>query len=131
MGTYGQYWSGGGQLFWNRNSPNATLTLTFTPPGAGTYDLVGYFTKASDYGQVTFALNGKPIGGTFDGFAQSVLPSGPVDLGAVTLPAEPSTFVVTVTGKNVLAGGYCFGLDALCLNAPGSKPTPLPVASNL
>jgi len=88
--------------------------------------MIGYFTKASDYGQVSFTLNGKPLSTTFDGYNEGVIPSGPVDLGAVTLPDGPSTLVVTITGKNAQARGTLFGLDALAFNAPGSAPTPLP-----
>ena len=129
MGGFPGVWSGGHQLYWDENGPNAALTLTFTPPTAGTYDLIGYFTRAKDYGQVTFALNGKTVGGTYDGYSASLMPSGPVDLGIVTLPAGPSTFVVTVAGKNTDATSYYFGLDALCLNPPDSKPIPLPAAA--
>lgn len=127
MQQYGNAWSRSGQLFWNEGQkPGDTLTLTLTPPAAGTYDLVGYFTQAGDYGQVSFAINGKPLGTAFDGYMPTVVASGPVTLGSVTLPAGPSALVVTVTGKNEKASAYCFGLDALALNAPGSTPTPLP-----
>ena len=44
-----------------------TLTLTL-PAHPGTFDLIGYFTKASDYGQVSFTLNGQPLGSMFDGY---------------------------------------------------------------
>lgn len=124
---FGRLWSGDTQLFWNGNKQGDTLTLTLPAQPAGTYDLVGYFTQAGDYGQVSFTLNGKRLDKTFDGYSDhGVVPSGPVDLGPVTLPGGPSTLVVTVTGKNAASGNTLFGLDALAFNPVGSTPTPLP-----
>jgi hypothetical protein len=119
-------WSGDGQLFWNNTKVGDTLTLTITPPSAGTYDLVGYFTKAVDYGQVSFAVNGTPLSATFDGYATSVQNSGPVDLGTVVLPGGPSKVTVTVSGKNGASSNTFFGLDAFALNVPGTKPVIIP-----
>ena len=78
------------------------------------FDLIGYFTQAGDYGQVSFTLNGQPIGGLFDGYHAGVVNSGPVSLGRVTLPAGTSQFVVTIAGKNPTSGTV-FGWDALAL----------------
>ena len=126
MLNFGRLWSNNTQLFWNQTTIGDTLTLTLPAQKAGTYDLVGYFTKAGDYGQVSFTLNGKLLPATFDGFNAGVIPSGPIDLGVVTLPDGPSKLVVTVTGKNAAASGTLFGLDALALNPVGSVPAPLP-----
>ena len=128
MEGFGELWSNNSQLFWNGPKQGDTLTLTLPAQAAGTYDLVGYFTKANDYGQVSFTLNGKLLGTTFDGYHDGVVPSGPVDLGPVTLPGGPSSLVVTMTGKNAQAHNTLFGLDALAFNAPGSVPVPLPKA---
>lgn len=126
MMSFGRGWSNYNQLFWRADQVGATLTLTFTPPATGPVDLVGYFTKAIDYGQFSFTLNGKLLDTTLDAFNAGVIPAGPVDLGVVTLPDGPSTLVVAVTGKNGSATGYFFGLDALCFNPPGTKPVTIP-----
>ena len=127
MENFGSQWSHNSQLFWNGNKQGDTLTLTLPDQKAGTYDLVGYFTKANDYGQVSFTLNGKLLDKTFDGYSSNgVVPSGPVDLGTVTVPDGPSTLVVTATGKNAQSANTLFGLDALALNPVGSTPAPLP-----
>lgn len=112
MDNYQGSWSGDNQLFWTDTKPGDTLTLTL-PAHPGTFDLFGYFTKAIDYGQVSFTLNGQPVGTMFDGFHDGVVPSGPIALGRVTLPAGASQFVVTITGKNAAATNTLFGLDAL------------------
>jgi len=119
MGDFPSSWSGDNQLLWTGEKDGDTLTLTL-PARPGAFDLIGYFTKASDYGQVSFALNGQPVGGTFDGYsANGVVNSGPVPLGRVTLPAGPSRLVVTITGKNAASRGEMFGLDALVLKPVG------------
>lgn len=120
MSSYGGLWSGDSHLWWTGAKPGDTLTLPLTPPAAGTYDLIGYFTKAGDYGQFTFAMNGAPLPTDFDAYHDGVVPSGPITLGRVTLPAGPSNFVVIIKGKNPAATNTLFGLDALVLKrAPG------------
>ncbi|MGI4789349.1 MAG: glycoside hydrolase family 172 protein, partial [Janthinobacterium lividum] len=52
MRRFGTLWSGNCHLFWDGSKQGDTLTLTLPAQTAGSYDLVGYFTKASDYGQV-------------------------------------------------------------------------------
>ena len=118
MGDYPSSWSGDNHLFWTGQKVGDTLTLTLPAqhPGGhdGMYDIVGYFTKAGDYGQVSFSLNGKPLSRVFDGYnSNGVVNSGPVTLGRVTLPAGPSQLVVTSVGKNAESRGLLFGLDAL------------------
>ena len=114
MGGFEGAWSGDGQLWWVGGKAGDTLTLTL-PPRPGTYDLVAYFTQAADYGQFTFALNGKPIGGVYDAYHAGVAASGPVTLGRISLSGGPSRLVVTIHGQNDAAMGTLFGLDALVL----------------
>ena len=75
--VFGPSWSNNAQLLWIGKAGD-TLTLTLPAQAAGTYDLVGYFTKAADYGQASFALNGSPLTTHFDGYHDGVIPSGPV-----------------------------------------------------
>ena len=114
MGGFEGAWSGDSQLWWVGGKAGDTLTLTLTPR-PGTFDLVAYFTQAADYGQVTFALNGQPVGGVYDAYHAGVAASGPVVLGRVSLPDGPSRLVVTIHGQNAAATGTLFGLDALVL----------------
>jgi hypothetical protein len=118
LGDYAGAWSNGEQLFWSGGQKQGdTVTLTFAGPKAGSYQLVGYFTQAADYGIVTLTLNGQVVGSPFDGYHNGVVNSGPVSLGTVNIPDGKSTLVVTVTGKNDLSTNYFFGLDALVLKA--------------
>ena len=114
MGGFEGTWSGDSQLWWVGGKAGDTLTLIL-PPRPGTFDLVGYFTQAADYGQFTFALNGQPVGTIYDAYHAGVAASGPVVLGRVSLPGGPSRLVVTIHGQNDAARGTLFGLDALVL----------------
>lgn len=112
MSGYPAAWSGDSQLWWTGDKIGDTLALTL-PPRPGAYDLVAYFTRAADYGQFTFTLNGEAVGGVYDAYHDGVAASGPVSLGRVILPAGPSLLVVTVHGRNDAATNTLFGLDAL------------------
>ena len=107
-------WSGDSQLWWTGGKAGDVLTLTL-PSRPGAYDLLAYFTQAADYGQFTFTLNGRPVGGVYDAYHDGVVASGPVALGRVTLPDGPASLVVTIHGQNAAAKGALFGLDALVL----------------
>ncbi|MBV9849035.1 MAG: DUF2961 domain-containing protein, partial [Armatimonadetes bacterium] len=108
-------WSGDRQLFWIGTKSGDTLMLPVTPPAAGTYDLIGYFTEAADYGRFTFSLAGHPLPLTVDLYHDGVIPSGPLLLGRVRLPTGSNPLVVTVAGKNPASQNTLFGLDALLL----------------
>lgn len=115
MGGFPGQWSHDQQLWWVGGKLGDTLTLSVTPPAAGTYDVIGYFTKAADYGRFSFTLAGQPLPVPLDAFHNGVIPTGPLLLGRVHLPAGMSAFVVTITGKNAASQNMLFGLDALLL----------------
>ena len=61
------------------------------------------------------ALDGQKIGPVTDLYSGRVQPTGPLDLGPVTLGARLHHLRVTVTGKSKEPSGYRFGLDAVDL----------------
>jgi hypothetical protein len=123
MYYFGSGWSDEQQLTWNGGSIGDKLKLYFPVARPGIYDLIGYFTKAGDYGIVSFNVNGIDLPVKFDGYTNFwVVPSGPVDLGEVILPGSQGTLTVTITGKNPAATNTFFGLDALCLIRSGTTP---------
>ena len=77
-------WSGDAQLFWQSQSVGAKLTLKLNAPETKEYELVGYFTQATDYGQYRIRVNGRTLR-DFDGYSPGVKTSGPLSLGRVTL----------------------------------------------
>jgi hypothetical protein len=82
---------------------------------AGRYEVVVYLTKAVDYGIARFRINGLPLGEPYDAFNDGVIPTGPVSLGVVEVPAGDSVLRIEVTGKNEKSVGFMAGLDAVVL----------------
>jgi hypothetical protein len=115
MSMFGTGWSGDSQLFWNGNTAGSALTFILPVPQAGAYNVVGYFTKAKDYGKVQLRLGAANIGPELNLYGPEVVPSGPISLGQVTLPSGTATIIVKVTGKDAASSNYFFGLDALVL----------------
>lgn len=112
-------WSDAAQLWWVEGRPGARLTIPLRVDTAGTYTLVGRFTRAQDYGVVRVSVNGTALPNTFDGYGPTVEPSGPVALGAARFRAGVNAITLELVGKNPRAqgysDGYLVGLDGFLL----------------
>jgi hypothetical protein len=112
-------WSGGTQLWWVLARPGARLTIPLRPPAAGTYELIGYFTRAQDYGDVRLSVNGRALSPIVRGFSPTVEPTGPISFGRVTLRAGANDLLLEIVGKDARAqgysDGYLVGLDGFLL----------------
>jgi hypothetical protein len=115
MGNWEENWSAGGQLWWLPNRIGERLTLTLTAPEAGEYEIIGYFTKAKDYGDVKVSINDTALSPVISGYDPEVKPTGPLSLGRVALKAGANTVTVEVVGKDARSTGYLFGLDGVVL----------------
>lgn len=119
MANFAGTWSGDAQLWWVEASPGDQLVLPMEAPKAGTYELVGFFTRAQDYGIVRLLVNGRPAGALMDGYGTGVEPTGPVSFGKVELKAGMNELTVELVGKDVRAGGhsdgYLVGIDGFLL----------------
>ena len=107
-------WSGGAQLFWEPKAAGAKLTLKLNAPAAKEYEVIGYFTQATDYATIRVSANGKG-GRDFVGYAPAVRPSGAVSLGRVLLQSGPNDVVIEVIGKDAHSSGYYVGIDGFVL----------------
>jgi hypothetical protein len=120
MGSFGDAWSGDAQLWWILAGPGDRLTLPVDATEAGTYELVGFFTRAQDYGVVRLEVNGEPAGALMDGFGDTVRATGPVSFGRVELRAGENRLVVELVGKDVRSAGYgdgyLVGIDGFLLH---------------
>jgi hypothetical protein len=112
-------WSGGAQLWWVLAGPGDRLAMPIEVTEEGTYELVGFFTRAGDYGVIRAIVNGEPAGALMDGFSPRVEPSGPVSFGGARLRAGTNELVLELLGKDVRSAGYgdgyLVGIDGFTL----------------
>jgi hypothetical protein len=121
MEAFGDGWGGDEQLWWVEASPGDRLTLPLEVTDAGSYELVGFFTRAQDYGIVSLSVNGQPLGALVDGYSPRIEPSGPVSFGRVDLDAGVNELVVDLIGKDVRSVGYS---DGYLVGIDGFLPYP-------
>jgi hypothetical protein len=120
MTAFDGNWSGASHLWGRPSKAGECLDLELPVATEGRYHLIVHLTKARDYGVVQFHLNGKPLGNTIDCFhPDSVVATGPIDLGVVTLKPGTATLCVEAAGTNPKSDGlrYMWGLDCVVLKA--------------
>lgn len=119
MATFQRKWSGNAQLWWVEAKPGDKLTLPITVADDGRYELVGFFTRASDYGIFRTSVNGKMVGDLVDGYSGKVEPTGPVSFGFVELKRGTNNIVIEIIGKETrsagFSNGYLVGIDGFFL----------------
>ncbi|MFG2058382.1 DUF2961 domain-containing protein [Micromonospora sp. NPDC048930] len=110
----GVHWSQSAQLWFRPTGPNQSVTVAFTVPTTGTYDLRLVQTLARDYGINTVAIDGTRVGEAFDAYhSPEVVISDPLDYGQRELTAGRHILTLTVTGKAAASSGLLAGLDYL------------------
>lgn len=109
-------WSGGTQLSFNATAAGQSAMLTFPVTATGDYQLGLAITKATNYGIVSFTLDGTSIGGSFDGYAKKVYNTH-LPLGTRKLAAGTHTLTITTTGTNPASvlTRHVVGVDYLTL----------------
>lgn len=112
-------WSGGSQLWWTMAEPGDRLTLPIEVAEVGEYDLIGFFTRAPDYGIIRLHAGGTTLRPMVDGYSENVEPTGPISFGTVSLEAGVNEIVVELVGKDArssgYSGGYLVGIDGFLL----------------
>lgn len=102
-------WSGGTQLWWVLSRPGARLTIPIRVDRAGTRELVGWFTRARDYGDVRISLNGRALAPIVRGYSPTVEATGPISFGRVPFRAGVNELTLEVVGKDPRSQGYSNG----------------------
>ena len=113
-------WKNDEQLWWTGAQPEDKLVLAVPVANSGKYEVSVNLTKARDYGIVQLSLDGKKVGEPIDLYNPTVVPSGPIALGAHDLTAGQHKLTVEIVGANPQAKkAYMFGIDRVDL-----KPVP-------
>ena len=119
MDNFSGKWSGNQHLWWTEATKGDKLSFEFTVEESRKYELIGFFTRAKDYGIVQLMVNGKTMGNLMDGYNEGVSHSGPVSFGSSYLEKGTHTLTIEIVGKDVRAGGYSdgylVGLDGILL----------------
>jgi hypothetical protein len=111
-------WSGNSQLWGGPPTAGEWIDLELPVPADGKYNLSAHLTKARDYGIVQLSLDGRKIGKPIDCFfADSVIATGPIDLGVLDLKKGTATLRLEVVGTNPKSTGLrtMWGLDCVVL----------------
>ncbi|MGL6227387.1 MAG: DUF2961 domain-containing protein [Thermoguttaceae bacterium] len=105
-------WHNDDQLWWTQTKAGDRLDLNVELKGSGPQKLVCEMTKARDYGQFQFYLDGQKVGGVIDLYnPEKVINTGPVEIGVVDVPAGSHVLTIEVVGKHADSIGTMFGLD--------------------
>ncbi|HXY34234.1 MAG TPA: glycoside hydrolase family 172 protein [Planctomycetaceae bacterium] len=119
MTAFDGNWSGASHLWGRPGKAGEWVDLELPVATEGRQKVIVYLTKARDYGVVRFYVDGKPLGPKIDCFHRDVVPTGPIDLGAVELKKGTATLRIEVVGTNPKSDGlrYMWGLDCVVLKA--------------
>lgn len=103
------------QLWWRNGKPGDKLVLEFEAPSSGTFEVLGNFCHARDYGIQKLTINGQSAG-THD-FYQANIEWKKLSLGKFEIKKGTNTLEVEIVGTNDKANpkSYMFGLDYLLL----------------
>tara|TARA_B100000900_G_C20505420_1_gene685612 strand:- start:746 stop:1156 length:411 start_codon:yes stop_codon:yes gene_type:complete len=110
-------WSENSQLWWLAEKQDSSLTIEFTVPNEGDYNLYLAATKAADYGIHSLTLNGKNVEESRDYFqATGVSHTGQINLGENPFKQGKNTLIIRAIGAHPdSVKRYMFGLDFLRL----------------
>jgi hypothetical protein len=115
-------WSAGRFLWYLGDAPDDFVSIQVPVEADGTYDVVMYLTKASDFGSFQLKVDGKDLGEPFDAYngeggmvATHVIRAEEVKFGTLNLTAGDHTFEFRLVGKNEAATSYMVGVDCIVL----------------
>jgi len=114
MTSFADLWSKDKQLWFIGEKAGDNFILGFDIAEKGEYYVVGYFTKANDYGCFDVYLDGKRINKfTLDGYNKRVINSREIKLGRAWLSKGRHRLKFVLTGKNESSKGFMIGMDCL------------------
>jgi putative membrane-bound dehydrogenase-like protein len=118
-------WSNDAQLWWTGGKVGSRMDLQLNIEKEGDYELSAMFTKAKDYGMIQVSLDGKKLGQPIDLFNKTVVSSGPIAFGKVSLTSGVHSFTIEIVGDNKAAThDYMVGIDLIQVGrSVGIAPT--------
>ncbi len=110
-------WSSDMQLYIGTNAIGQSVSLTLPAIANGTYDVLGFFTRAKDYGIIQNYINDEPVGEPVDLYSgdREVRGTGRIVLGRVKITSSPNVWTLKVVGvnSNSINSKFQMGLDGI------------------
>jgi len=117
MAPYGDYWSQQQQMLYASNDVNDFFEVQISITETDTFDIAGYFTKSSNYGNFQLEIDGNPLGNSISLYAVTTSRSPKIEFGTMYLEAGDHSILFRVTGKNSSSTNYHIGWDNLLLTS--------------
>ena len=119
MDAFKGTWSNNEQLWWVNAKPGDKLTIPLQATEDGNYEVLGFFTRAGDYGIIRVAINGLTSDTWIDAYSSTVEPTGSVSFGNFNLKKGVNNLVIEIAGKDFRSAGfgdgYLVGIDGFLL----------------
>ncbi len=115
MSSFEGDWSGLEQLWWKATAVGQRVIVPINVEKAGSYELVGYFTRAKDYGDIRLKINGRALDPIVRGYNAKVSRSEAISFGRVDLKAGINPIEMEIVGHDALSEGYYIGVDGFLL----------------
>ena len=115
MGGFDGDWSDLKHLWWKATAVGQRMVLPLSVEKAGSYELIGYFTRAKDYGDVRLKINGQTLEPIVRGYNLNVSRSEPISFGRVELKAGVNPIELEIVGRDARSTDYYVGIDGFLL----------------
>jgi hypothetical protein len=102
-------------IFFRGTGDGASLTIPFSAPAAGNYEVMTQLVHSYDYGTYQASLDGKPMGEPQKTYAAGTIASIDHVLGRAKLTAGEHTLTFRAVGKEAASTGYFLGVDTIVL----------------
>jgi hypothetical protein len=122
MMPYGEDWSGQYQLLYYSNNVGDYFIIPIEVAETDIYDVFGYFTKGSSYGNLKLYIDNLLHGDIVYLYAPSTIRSPIAEFGSVSLEAGEHEFKFEVAGRDTASDDFWLGLDNLLLTAHSLMP---------
>jgi hypothetical protein len=127
MRRWGRHWSNDRRLHCS-TLKGGLVELQVVVPETGRYRLAVRHTRSWNYAVTEVSLDGRKIGGTFDGYNGGVVGPELVEYGTFELREGPHRLRFTAVDKNPKSANYAMGIDYVELTLVGRPHGNAPAA---
>ncbi len=112
-------------LFFSGTGKGASITIPFEVTEADRYEVMPTLISSYDYGNYTAELDGKPVGGAMNLYANDLLMPQGYPLGRFDLSKGEHVLKFTCTGQSGSSAGAFFGIHQIVLSKTSKAYPPI------